>query len=205
MQLRERLIQTVGDGLTLTFIYIGGETDRADSNHNRGGSHTPVEVDVIRLTTGGNEMSERQEATQAGHYRQEDERERHRPRCLMRSVMLMSLFVFRTPEDTVVQTEHIEGCHGGNTCHDPTADGTVVHTCRQDLVLREESRERRNACDGKTGDQESDVGNRHILTQATHHRHLITMYGMDDTTSTQEQTCLEHGMSEQVEHTCHET
>ena len=49
------------------------------------------------------------------------------------------------------------------------------------------------------------MGDRHILTKSAHQCHLITMDGMDDTTGTQEQASLEHGMGEQMEHTSHET
>ena len=46
---------------------------------------------------------------------------------------------------------------------------------------------------------------RHVLAQASHQRHLIGVYRMDDTASTEEQTSLEHGMGEQMEHRSHVT
>ena len=49
------------------------------------------------------------------------------------------------------------------------------------------------------------MGDRHILTQTSHQCHLVRVDGMDDTTSTQEQTCLEHSVGEEVEHTSHIT
>ena len=46
---------------------------------------------------------------------------------------------------------------------------------------------------------------RHVLAQATHQRHLVAVYSVDDTSGTQEQTSLEHSVSKQVEHTSHIT
>ena len=45
--------------------------------------------------------------------------------------------------------------------------------------------------------------NRHILAETSHQGHLIGVNSMDDTTSTQEQAGLEHGVGEEMEHTCH--
>ena len=75
----------------------------------------------------------------------------------------------------------------------------------QDLILREETAERPDTGDSQTGNQEGDMGNGHILAQATHVFLLITVYGVDDTTCTEEQTSLEHSVCEQVEHTGHVT
>ena len=71
----------------------------------------------------------------------------------MGRMVLMSLNILCTPEDTVVETEHIEGRHGGDACHDPThhrTDGgdachdpthhrTVLETGGNDLILRAEA------------------------------------------------------------------
>ena len=42
--------------------------------------------------------------------------------------------------------------------------------------------------------------NRHVLAETAHGTHLVAVYRMDDATGTEEQQCLEHGVSEQVEH-----
>ena len=46
---------------------------------------------------------------------------------------------------------------------------------------------------------------RHVLAKTAHQSHLIRVDCVDDTTGTQEQACLEHGMGEEVEHTGHIT
>ena len=123
----------------------------------------------------------------------------------MGSVVIMSFHILSTPEDAVVQTEHVEGCHGSDTCHNPTNHRTVGKAGGNDLILRAEAREERNTCNGEAADEEGDVGNRHILAQTTHHSHLVRVDSVDDTTGTEEQASLEHGVGEQMEHTGHET
>ena len=97
--------------------------------------------------------------------------------------MRMGFLILRSPEDAVVQTEHIESRHGGNTRHDPSHHRTVLEAGRDDLILRAEAREEGNTGDGQTGDEEGDMGNGHILAETTHQRHLVGVDGMDDTTS----------------------
>ena len=130
----------------------------------------------------------------------------------MRSVVCMvsiacrNLFVrLAPPEDAEVETEHIECRHGSNACHDPAYYRTELEASGQNLVLREEARERRNAGNGQASNQEGDVGNRHILAETAHGTHLIAVYRMDDATGTKEQQRLEHGVGEQVEHARHIT
>ena len=52
VQLRERLVQAVGNRLALTLIDIGGETDAQDGNNRRGSSNLRVEVDGVVGTLG---------------------------------------------------------------------------------------------------------------------------------------------------------
>ena len=49
MQTRELLVQTVGNRLALTFIYIGGKTDAQDGNNRRCSSNLRVEVNSMRV------------------------------------------------------------------------------------------------------------------------------------------------------------
>ena len=121
----------------------------------------------------------------------------------MGSVVLVGLNILRTPEDAVVQTEHVEGGHGGNTGHDPTNHRTVLKAGGDNLVLGAEAREERDTGNGEARNQEGDVRNRHVLAQASHHGHLVGVDGVDDTTGSEEETSLEHGMSKEVEHTSH--
>ena len=124
----------------------------------------------------------------------------------MVSIACRNLFVrLAPPEDAEVETEHIESRHGSNACHNPAYYRTELEASGQNLVLREEARERRNAGNGQASNQEGDVGNRHVLAETTHSTHLVAVYGMDDATGTKEQQCLEHGVGEQVEHARHIT
>ncbi len=123
----------------------------------------------------------------------------------MRSVVLVSFHILSTPEDAVVQTEHVEGRHSCDTRHNPTAYRTVGKAGSNDFILRTEAREERNTCNSEAADEEGDVGNRHIFAQTAHHSHLVRVNGVDDTTGTEEQAGLEHSMGKEVEHTSHET
>ena len=214
VQLRERLVKAVGDGLALTFIYIGGETDAQDGDDGRGEGNLRVEVDGVVLTAGRHERAKRtapaEETGQRGidthaegDHGEHDEGNGHRQRSLVRGVVLVSLHVLRAPEDAVVQTEHVEGGHGGDAGHDPSHHRAVGEAGGDDLILRAEAREERDACNGKAGDEERDVGDGHVLAQATHQRHLVRVDGMDDAAGSEEQTSLEHGVGEQMEHTGH--
>ena len=173
-------------------------------------------MDGVVLTAGRHKATERafpsEETTKGSidthtdsNQAEHNQRDRHRGRSLMGSMMRMGLHILRTPEDTVVQTEHIEGRHRSNTCHDPTYYRTIGKASRDNLILRTETREERNTSNSQTADQEGDMCNRHILAQATHQGHLIGVNGVDDTTGTQEQTSLEHGVGEEMEHTGHIT
>ena len=47
------------------------------------------------------------------------------------------------------------------------------------------------------------MSDRHVLAQASHSRHLVGVYCVDDTTGTKEEASLEHSVCEQVEHGSH--
>ena len=139
------------------------------------------------------------------YHRQHNQRNGHRKRSLVRCVVLVGFLVLCTPEDTVVQTEHVEGCHSSDTRHDPTYHGAVCKAGGDDLILRAKAREEGDTSDGQTRDEERDVGHRHILAQTSHQRHLVGVDSVDDTSGTEEQTSLEHSVGEQMEHTSHIT
>src|SRR5574344_1839782 len=65
-----------------------------------------------------------------------DEGKGHGQRCFVRSVVSREFLVLRSPEDAVIQTEHVERCHGCNTSHDPSHNRTVLKASGDDLVLR---------------------------------------------------------------------
>ena len=100
--------------------------------------------------------------------------------------MLVGLHILCAPEDAIVQTEHIEGGHGGNAGHNPTNPGAVLKAGGNNLILRAEAREERNTGNGQTADEERDVGHRHVLAQTTHQGHLVGVDGVDNTTGTEE-------------------
>ena len=123
----------------------------------------------------------------------------------MRRMLGMEFLILRTPEDTEVKTEHIEGRHGGDSCHNPTHERTVGKAGRQNLILREKTGEGRNTRNGKTGYKEGNMRHGHVFAQAAHGRHLVAVDGMDDAAGTEEEQRLEHGMGEEVEHGGHVT
>ena len=110
-----------------------------------------------------------------------------------------------SPENNIIKTEHIESRH---TCHnrqDPL-QSHALPTRQQaarvdDGILREEAGKRRNTCNGKTANEETNIGDRHILMQTTHIILEIGTDDHDDCTRAEEEQCLEHSMGEQVEHT----
>ena len=136
VQLGERLVQAIGNRLTLTLIDIGGQTDAQDGDNRRCGSNLRIEVDGVVGTSGRHIATEAtapsEEATQCGvdththgDHTEYNQGNGHRSRSLMGRMVLMSLNILCTPEDTVVETEHIEGRHGGDACHDPTHHRTA--------------------------------------------------------------------------------
>src|SRR5438552_18513629 len=76
---------------------------------------------------------------------------------------------------------------------------------QQDGVLAEESRKRRNACDGQGGDKHGAESVSDGLPQAAHAEHvLFAAHGVNDGASGEEEQCLEEGVSHQVENACAE-
>ena len=139
MELLKLFGSSFGNRLALAHINIGGQSDGTDSDDDAGASDVPVEVDVVGLSVGANEVSERYEASHAGDNGEEHQREGHGERCLMRRVLSMELLVFRAPEDSEVETEHIERGHGGDGGHDPAHKRTVGEAGGEDFVFREET------------------------------------------------------------------
>ena len=58
VQLRERLVQTVGDGLRLSLVDLSSHADAQDGDHRRGGSNLHIEVNRIVHATGRDELAE---------------------------------------------------------------------------------------------------------------------------------------------------
>ena len=156
-------------------------------------------MDVQRLPVGRNEIAEGNKAGHARDQRQDRQRNGHHRRGFMRRMVRQ---VGRSaPEDTEVQTEHVERRQTGRDIHPgkhPRAEHVGSH---QDLIFGEEARERRDSRNGQARYHERDVRNGHVLAQTTHLRHLVGMHRMDHRTGTQEEQCLEHGVGKQVPHT----
>ena len=185
-------------------IHPGSQADGYQGYDDAGYSYLGIQVDVVCVSVSRNEMSERKNpAADNGNGCQHHQRESHGQRAFVRCMVCVQFFVFSSPEDAVIQTEHVECGHTGNNRHNPSHYRAELEAGGQNLVLREEARERRNTCNRQTGNEEGDVGNRHILAQAAHGRHLVAVNGMDDASGAEEQQSLEHGVSEQVEHACH--
>ena len=68
-----------------------------------------------------------------------------------------------TPEDTVVETEHIKGGHSCDDGHHPTHCRAILEASCQNFIFGEETRERRNTCNGETSYQEGDMRDRHVF------------------------------------------
>ena len=150
MQTWHQAIKLVGDRLLFTFINIGSQADADDSDDSAGESHLCIEVDCIVGTSSGNKATEAttpsKESTKCGvdtntngdntEYYQ---RNSHCQWSLMWSVCSMKFLVLCTPEDTVVQTEHIESCHSSNTCHNPSYYWAISEASCDNLILRAEA------------------------------------------------------------------
>ena len=115
----------------------------------------------------------------------------------------MLMFGRCTPEDVIIEAEHIECRQTCDKAHDPTHDRSKAERSRQNFIFTEESREGRNTGNCQTGDQESDMRNGQLFAQTAHAAHLVAVYGVDNRSGTQEEQRLEHGVRKQVEHTGH--
>ena len=80
-------------------------------------------------------MSERNKTGYDGDQRQEHQREGHGQRTFMRYVVCMQFLVLLSPEDAVVQTEHIESGHSGNEGHNPSHHRAVLEAGSQDFIF----------------------------------------------------------------------
>ena len=168
-------------------------------------------MNVVVQTVGTYKMTEWNPACTDGDGCEEHQRPPHNERNFLRTATIIGiLLVVRTsPEDNVVKPEHIECCHTGHDSHDPFQRLTFNTRQRiaggDNLILREEACKRRNTGDCQTADQETDVGNRHVLVQSAHILLEVAADDDNDCTRAEEEQCLEHGMGEEVEHGSHIT
>ena len=146
MQLGEHLVQTICDRLALTFIDIGSQTNAQNGNHRRSSSNLCIEVDGIVCSLGRNKRAETSTPScKTGNggvdtnthcdNTKYNQRSSHCERSLMWCMMCMSFLILCTPEDTVVQAEHIESSHCSNTGHNPTYYRTIGEASGDNLIL----------------------------------------------------------------------
>ena len=204
-QATEATLQGVGQRLALIQVHRSGNRNGQGSHGDACAGHALVDVDVVGQSVGRNQVSERNETSHKGNGSQYHQRESHAQRTFVRCMFSMKFLVLFTPEDAEVEAEHIEGCHGGDNRHNPSHGRAELEAGCQNLVLREEARERRDACNGQAGDEERPVRDGHILAQTSHSRHLVAVDGMDDAARAEEEQGLEHGVGEEVEHAGHVT
>ena len=176
-----------------------------------GGGNLLVHVYRVCLAVAAYELAEWDESGYAGYDCKYDKGNAHACRCLMWLVRLFAalpvvvackllLVVALSPENEVVEAEHVEGCHCGYEAHEHTHGSRELIACDKNLILAEESAEWRYARDGKACDEERDMRYGHVLAQAAHLALFVAVYGMYYGACPQEQQSLEHCVGEQVEH-----
>ena len=178
------------------------ERRNADTHHgyaDAGQGNGPRSVDLQHLPVGRNEIAERNKASHTRDQCQDHQRNGHHRRGFMGRMMRQ---IGRSaPEDTEVQTEHVERRQTGREIH-PSKHPRAEHVgSHQDFVLGEKAREWRNSRNGQARYHKRDVRNGHMLAQTTHLRHLVGMHRMDHRTGSQEEQRLEHGVGKQMPHT----
>ena len=108
-------------------------------------------------------------------------------------------------EGAEVQPEHVEGGEPGRHERDRVERAVTRHVVRQvrgeqDLVLREEAREEREARDREHAEQEPAVRPRDLLPQPAHLvRVLLVVHGQDHGARAEEEQRLEEGVRDHVE------
>ena len=70
---------------------------------------------------------------------------------------------------------------------------------QDDFVLREESGERRNACNSEYANEAAPIGQRHFLAKSAHGVQIVRMHLVNQATCNQEQGALEECMRKDVE------
>ena len=163
VQTFESFCQRISNRLFGILVHPCSDCNRNNRNDNACNSHRRIEMDRIRFTIRTDEVSERNKSGSTSYYCQEHQRESHSQRTFMWCVVCVEFFVFLAPENTVVQTEHIESSHRSNYCHYPSHYRAVLEASSQNFIFREEARERRNTGNSKTSNQECPVSDRHIF------------------------------------------
>ena len=109
--------QPVGHGLPVAGVHPRRQRDGRSGDAEAHGGNAPGDMDDIGGAVARHELPEGYESGDAGHRRQKHQRQGHRQRSLMRPVRGMQLPVLASPEDIVVQAEHVERRQSGDGGH----------------------------------------------------------------------------------------
>ena len=128
------------------------------------GSDETAKATVKSSKTGYRSVNTNTNGDNTQHYQWQS----HGDWSLMRSMLGMKFLVLCSPENTIIESEHIERCHSCHSCHNPTNYTAVFKTCSDNLILGTETGKEGYTCYRQTGDEEGDVCYGHVLTQASH-------------------------------------
>ena len=138
-----------------------------------------------------------------GADREHLQRQHHRRRRLVEVLGLLLGPAELSAERHVVQPEHVEGGHRRRAEAQRPHEGSVAAEPEgrpEDLVLREEARQRRDAGDGDAADQHRPVRPPHLVLEAAHVAHvLFTRHAVDHRARAEEEQRLEERVCRQVE------
>ena len=109
----------------------------------------------------------------------------------------MEFFVMKSE---IVKPEHVKRSETGSEPCDVKNSLIVLMCCRKNFFLRKETGERRNSCNGKARQQETQMSDRHFFSQASHVFHFITVNKMNHRTRAEKKQRLEKCVREKMKH-----
>src|SRR5262249_20177677 len=101
-----------------------------------------------------------------------------------------------------IKSEHIEGGESRSDQRYIIYNGVVLVGCIQNFFFAKEACKWGNTRNSKTSNKKTYMSNGKKLSQSAHVFHFITMYIMNDCSSSKEEQCFEHCMCKQMEHGC---
>ena len=121
MQTWETTLQSISNRLLLTSIHPSCKSETDKCGNDTGCSDTPVNMDIIAETISTYKVTKWNPTCSDRDNCEEYQWTPHYERYfLWTTTILWVLLVIRlTPEDYVVETEHIECCHTSYECHNP--------------------------------------------------------------------------------------
>ena len=85
-----------------------------DGYSDAGACYCPIEMYLVSCTVGDDELTEGDETCHNGNNSKEHQWDSHSQRAFVGLMFRVKLFVFFTPENTVIEAEHIECRHSSN-------------------------------------------------------------------------------------------